>query len=107
MRSQVGSELMNLCYRLRRFIHTKDLVPTSEKVDKIPPRPAPRIQHPHARHKPTLQQLVEDVDINPTKPLLKIIFHAQMIRGDGCAFETVGVPTQVLRHSNRQLAIAN
>ncbi len=69
LRSKSGSELPNLCYRLRRFIESKDFVPTSEKIDKISACSTPRIQHSHPRHKPTLQQLVKDVDINPTKPL--------------------------------------
>jgi hypothetical protein len=51
-------------------IEGEDLTSCAQQMHKIPPIPAPGIQHPHTGPNIAAQDLIEDVDVDLTKLLL-------------------------------------
>jgi len=45
-------------------IHREHLAPFAQKVNQVPPIPAPRVEHPHPRRNVPAQNLIEYVNIN-------------------------------------------
>src|SRR5580765_2710354 len=72
MRRQLSGQLPSLGNRGARFVDRKNLHATPEQIDEITPRATAGIQHPHPRNDSPLQQLIEQVNVDGAKPLLKI-----------------------------------
>jgi hypothetical protein len=57
---------------LFRLIDAADFVTLSQKVDEITTSAAARVEHAHPTSEATLQELVEQIDVDAAEPLLQI-----------------------------------
>ena len=80
--SERRGEPANLYNSPFRFVDAANVVATPEEINKVPSGPTTGIQNSHPWSEPTLQELIEQVDVDASEPLLQILWcsHTQIIR---------------------------
>jgi hypothetical protein len=58
--------------RFRRFIDSADLESAFQEVIEIAPAATPGIKHTHPGNEATLQQLIEQIDVEVAEPVIEI-----------------------------------
>ena len=54
------------------FVYTKNFKAALQQVDEVPPGSTTRVQHPHSRNDSSLQELIEQINVDAAKPFLEI-----------------------------------
>jgi hypothetical protein len=88
--SERSRKLSNMLNAIAVQIERKDLATLAEQVHQIAPEPASGVQNTHARRDVPSQNLIKNIDVNLSEPLLNAQDHASIISASMAWLGTVG-----------------